>query len=732
MGIIMKKNIFKNIVAFSFFVLCSFSLFAQQFETHAVKEGETLESIAKQYKVTPFNILQFNKEVKSGVALKPNTILVIPLSRATTETISQPSNESVEEVVAVVEVQQEPIGFTKHKVRKRETLYGIAQRYHITEEDIKRYNTKLYASQLKKGMRLKIPKYLRVKLEDVLVESDLDFETYVVVPKETRWSIAHKYGITIDSLLALNPQLPINSDQLAIGQELKLPKPKGSSIEVQEVQIYLSYTVPAKQTFYSLEKEFGVTSDELMKLNPEILERGGLKEGMVLRVPEKKEENTDTINTDNFVFYEVKPKQTEYSLTRKFGLGYRELVALNPELASGLKAGMVLKLPKEIEANLEVRNSLILDKINLLDSISAPNRPKILVMLPFRLDRVNINDKEETQKTIESRNEIKYALGLYSGALITLDSIKKLGISVDIETFDTELSVAKTKEILLTENLTEVSAILGPLHPLAIQEVALQAANYNVPVIAPLTQNSDISLGNVFFSVPSDSIMRDAMLQHIENRFNDENIIVIADSIGEKARKKIIERFPTTHSLELKDNIALDIEDFISKLSTEKENWVFLESNNYKVISSVSSILNSTKSDTTMVKMFTTNKNNAFDNEVISSRHLSNLNFSYPSYYKNTTDNSFVRMYQQRFGTKPNRYAARGFDIMYDLLLKLAYKNNLFEVTSVIGETQYSGTKFSYSKDILSGYFNRSVYIMQYADMHIVEVKPPNNEKKSL
>lgn len=726
----MMKSVFKNIVTFSFFVLCSFNLFAQQFKTHAVKEGETLESIAKQYKVTPFNILQYNKEVKSGEVLKPSTILVIPLSESTTETISNlPSNEPVEEVV---EVQQEPIGFTKHKVKKRETLYGIAQRYHITEDDIKRYNTELYASQLKKGMRLKIPKYLRVKPEEELSESDLDFEAYMVQPKETRWSIAHKYGITIDSLLALNPQLPKNSDQLAIGQELKLPKPKGSSLEEQEVQIYLSYTVPAKQTFYSMEKKFGVTADELMKLNPEIQERGGLKEGMVLRVPEMKKEDTNVINTDNFVFYEVKPKQTEYSLTRKFGISYRELVDLNPELTSGLKAGMVLKLPKEIEANLEVRNSLILDKINLLDSISAPNRPKILVMLPFRLDRVDVYDKEETQKTIEERNEIKYALGLYSGALVALDSIKKLGVSVDVKTFDTELSVAKTKEILLTENLMDVSAILGPLHPSAIKEVAVQAANYNVPVIAPLTQNSDISLGNVFFSVPTDSIMRDAMLTHVERRFNDENIIVIADSSGEKAREKVIKRFPTTHSLELKNNIALDIEDFISKLSIEKENWVFLESDNYKVISSVSSILNSTKSDTTMVKMFTTNKNNAFDNEVISSRHLSNLNFSYPSYYKNTTDSSFVKMYQQRFGTKPNRYAARGFDVMYDLLLKLAYKNNLFEVTSVIGETQYSGTKFSYSKDILSGYFNNSVYIMKYDDLHIVEVKPSDDDETLL
>lgn len=711
----MIKMLLKSVSCLAILMLFSFNALAQEYATHAVKKGETLEGIAKKYKITPSNILSYNKEIKQGKALVPNTILVIPINAKEVKS-------------AVKDEQQEPIGFLNHKVRKRETLYGIAQRYHITQEDIKRYNKDLYSVQLKKGMRLKIPKYLRVDPKDKNTLNEDDYEVYTVQSRETRWSIAHRYGITIDSMLVLNPQLSVADNSLAEGQELKLPKPKGSSLKDQEVQIYLSYTVPAKQTFYSLEKEFGVTSAELMKLNPEIVDRGGLKEGMVIRVPQKKIE-TKTVNTEHYIFYEVKPKQTEFSLTRKLGVSYTELLELNPDLSAGLKAGMVLKLPKDKTGDLEVKNSLIMDKVNLLDSINVVNQPKIMMLLPFRLDRVDLNNRKETTAYIQDRKDIKYALGFYSGALIALDSIKKLGISVEVKTFDTQRSLQKVKEVFVKENVMDVSAILGPLDPKLLKEVAVQAGKYDIPVIAPNGFTSDLSLPNVFFAKPSDSILRSNMLSYVEKEYNEENIIVIADESGKKAKEEIKEHFPVSQELTLKDNIALDIDKFRAKLSEEKENWIFLETNNFKVVSSVSSILNSSKSDSTMVRMFTTNRNSAFEHDVISNSHLSKLNFSYPSYSKETSKNSFTSMYKKRFGNNPDKYAVRGFDITYDILLKLAYKNDLIEASKIIGETSYTGNKFNYSKDLSSGYYNTSSYIMKYEDMWIKEAKPEKKQE---
>ena len=86
--------------------------------------------------------------------------------------------------------------------------------------------------------------------------------TYEVQPKETRWSIAHKFNITVDSLLKLNPELPSNTSYLAAGQELKLPKPPGSDVGQKDTQLYVSYTVPPKKTLFSISQEYGVPREE--------------------------------------------------------------------------------------------------------------------------------------------------------------------------------------------------------------------------------------------------------------------------------------------------------------------------------------------------------------------------------------------------------------------------------------------------------------------------------------
>ena len=62
----------------AFCLLVSCTAMGQKFNTHEVKSGETLESISKMYGVTPANILQYNKEIKQGQQLRPNTILVVP------------------------------------------------------------------------------------------------------------------------------------------------------------------------------------------------------------------------------------------------------------------------------------------------------------------------------------------------------------------------------------------------------------------------------------------------------------------------------------------------------------------------------------------------------------------------------------------------------------------------------------------------------------------------------
>jgi len=163
----------------SFILIFSFTAHSQNYSTHQVKESETIEGIAKRYNVTPFDIYGLNPEAKRG--LKPNTILIIPISKAVKPT-----------VVVTKELQ----GFKSHKVARKETLYGISKEHNVTEDEIKKYNNFLYSSVLNKGDKLQIPIFKEVET----VTSNERTKLYMVQPKEGKWRVAYKFGISVEEL----------------------------------------------------------------------------------------------------------------------------------------------------------------------------------------------------------------------------------------------------------------------------------------------------------------------------------------------------------------------------------------------------------------------------------------------------------------------------------------------------------------------------------------------------
>jgi len=249
------------LIALSFvFAFCSTAL-AQNYKTHKVKPGESIEDIAKTYMVTPFDIYALNPDAKTS--LQPNTVLIIPNSKI------------LDKPVEVEEIQL--VGYKSHKVKRRETLYSIAQKYNISVDDIKKHNTRLYSENLRKGDKLQIPEYDKVKTRSTLANT---IKKYKVLPKEGKWRIAYKFGISVPELEALNPQL---KGKLQAGQEINVPNIANNEEKIIE-ETYGYYTVLKSEGYMALDRKLGVSKEELEALNPELKEEG-LKLGMILKVP---------------------------------------------------------------------------------------------------------------------------------------------------------------------------------------------------------------------------------------------------------------------------------------------------------------------------------------------------------------------------------------------------------------------------------------------------------------
>ena len=133
-------------------------------------------------------------------------------------------------------------------------------------------------------------------------------------------------------------------------------------VQLIDGKTYYLHKVEKGNTLYSLSKMYSIKTKDLLNENPQLEE--GLKIGQVIRIPIKK---IDTkISGQNppeargeLLFHEVLPKETLYSLCRKYNVEQVDLEKLNPELKDGMKIGMELKVPLPKETTKEITVELL-------------------------------------------------------------------------------------------------------------------------------------------------------------------------------------------------------------------------------------------------------------------------------------------------------------------------------------------------------------------------------------
>ncbi len=321
---------FSCVVLFLFFN--SLSVFSQEkFIRHTVSKGETISEIAQQYNIKPAAIYELNPDARNGIKFK--TVLLIP----TKAKKSTPSTSKIASDFPEI----------THEVLAKETLYGIAKQHNITIEDLYKINPNLEKDGLKKGQIIKIPqtsldnlainttpeKPVEVQKAFVLeknvpkkgvavlpiVEDKKEVLsegiTYEVLPKESLYSIAKQYKITLANLQKANPTL--GGKGLKVGQKIIVP-------------------VKEEHPSLALEKKEIKTQNEP---NPDNHQEEQAKQ--IANLPQAVVENK-ILETE--ITHEVLPKETKYGIAKEYGLTVAELEKQNPNIAKKLLVGSVLKI----------------------------------------------------------------------------------------------------------------------------------------------------------------------------------------------------------------------------------------------------------------------------------------------------------------------------------------------------------------------------------------------------
>ncbi len=552
-----------------------------------------------------------------------------------------------------------PDRFITHKVKKKETLFGLAQQYEISIEQIKVYNPTLERVGLKRKMMLRIPVFESPVM--VIEAPSVDTESYLVPPKATKWRIAYTYGITIQELEALNPSL---KNGLKAGQILQLPISTKDSL-VAPTPAYNYYTVLPKEGYYRIEKKLGVSQGILDSLNPELI-------------------------------------------------------------AKGLQAGMVLKVPLEFSGDLKIQDDLLVQKINLFDSLNPLDRSlRVGLLLPFKVNSLELDSIEKTREFFKKRNLSSLSFDFYSGTRLAMEVLSEQGIASELTVFDTQNRKAKLVQLMQNSLLSQQDVIIGPLIPKNFDFISALPKLSKVPKVAPLSYKEVHMRPNVYQSIPPKKQLRDRMLKHLDNVLSEEeNIVIVADSLNREVEKMLQERYPFAIQFRPEQGGYLDSELMDSLLLDSIPNKIILESENFSLISSISSQLSGKISPSRPIQLFTTYRGAAYEDPNISAATFASLAFTFTSgYHPQLFDEGLMaERFLNRFGMYPSKEAKRGYDLTLDLLLRMTRKGNLAEGSS-LGETDYVESRFDYKPQPNGSYINKGIFLLQYREDSIIVLK---------
>lgn len=624
--------------------------------------------------------------------------------------------------------------YMSHRVQPGETVFSISQKYGIAQEELFKLNPEARAG-LREGAVLIIPKTLETTVNPD--NGDVTFKMHTVKRRETIFGIASLYGTTVDEIKKYNRHL--YASELKRGEEIRIPIKRVTILQPynQEVtqassaeELPGKHVVQAGETKFAISRKYNITVAELEALNPSIFTVDTLSIGQVLNVPVKDStaQPAEDIE-DKYTFYTVKPREGFYRLEVMFGISEEDIIALNPHAKDGLKEGMVIKIPKEGTA---VSTPSETDTtpgraVNLEYSLTNFKPKNVVLFLPFQLDRVQQDSISLNENQLKNNATMRLAVDFYAGALLAVDFARQRGISVNLHVFDSQEMEGGVKALFNRKNVRDVDVVIGPLRQALVERTASELSSDNIPVISPLSNRQGRMYSNFIQSIPQNNVLENRMIAFLKANHNGQNIVLITDNANAAKQRRLQDAFPGLTVIKPREGNFFRNDDIANRINKDGENWVILESSNVTLVSSAVGILNSVRRSK-HVRLFTLDKNDAFDFREVSNIHLSNLEFTYPSWNKIYNYNDqipFVRAYREKYETLPNRFAARGFDITYDALLRLASADSILDANDKIeGETAYVENKFNYRRDPAGGYINTAVYILQYAkDLNVTELE---------
>ena len=522
-------------------------------------------------------------------------------------------------------------------------------------------------------------------------------QTYRAKRHDTIESVAEKFGVTVEELLECNKSY--RTKKLRARDVLVLP-PKKSAREqrqkareearavpeetavgekVPEPVGFSQHVVAPKETVYGISHQWGITQDMLKEYNPE-LKTSVLKIGMVLKIPVlKMEDKTMEPAPETSVF---QPDTVNVSMVRETAGRWQQASAL------------------------DVKRMLSVDMI-----------------LPFYLDRA---DSLVAATPRERLRDSRIALSFYMGALMALDSLAGQGLMADVRVFDSQKDVKATEKILAENDFSRTDLIIGPLFTEIAEVVASGMKGTKTLVVSPFSVKHDVNRmpNMVQASTPAQG-MESAVLSYMADNISpSSHVIVIASAMQQEAqiariRKRLSEKVKYTSIELLNTDLGNNSDRLASMVKQNVPTVILIPELSQSFMSEILQGMEQSAriGDTDIFAFEIADRAKAMMGEM-KPEVASRLRFIYPNrLFENGQGyrySDFENGFRTRYRELPNAYAYEGFNLVYDLLSRMATDTDT-EHALTSRSTEQVGSRYRYMKYHSGGYANTELFILMYS-----------------
>lgn len=239
------------------------------------------------------------------------------------------------EEAQAVDGHARPCGCTEpYTLQEGETFYTVAKKLSITLDELGRLNSHMPdPTAVMPGQVLYVPApepevqadAQHVEAQQAVVCPPGTFR-YTVQPGDSMFLIAQRFGVSLDALIAANPQIS-NPNLIFPGQVVCVPTSPAPPPPVCPPGTF-RYTVRPGDSMWLIAQRFGVSLNALIAANPQISDPSRIFPGQVICVPT----GTPTTCPPGTFRYTVQPGDSMFSIAQRFGVSLNALIAANPQI----------------------------------------------------------------------------------------------------------------------------------------------------------------------------------------------------------------------------------------------------------------------------------------------------------------------------------------------------------------------------------------------------------------